>query len=254
MSDDNNNMGTDASRKCYSQTRILVQHVRAGREAKTSHLNLLFNFLSVPAAISRSTMTVLTDHETLELQRKIERLANALVTPEHCDEWKQHFRTDTDLQGIKSLLAQKRARLSYAPLPEWQQNEVTSALAQVETCIQKMEVNHNGQVASHGSNKYCLTTNSSSYVCSVVKESVVAVLNSTLDEVRRGEIFTGPSGSALQAAVVMIDKQDILDAVFQRANLESLNSEITIKKHVVAALAGLVQREMVRSVDSLSGY
>ncbi|KAH0336556.1 hypothetical protein KCU81_g8565, partial [Aureobasidium melanogenum] len=147
-------------------------------------------------------MTVLTDHETLELQRKIERLANALVTPEQCDEWKQHFRTDTDLQGIKSLLAQKRARLSYAPLPEWQQNEVTSALAQV----------------------------------------------------RRGEIFTGASGSALQAAVVMIDKQDILDAVFQRANLEALDSEITIKKHVVAALAGLVQREMVRSVDSLSGY
>ncbi|KAH0259533.1 hypothetical protein KCU91_g15150, partial [Aureobasidium melanogenum] len=175
-------------------------------------------------------MTVLTDHETLELQRKIERLANALVTPEQCDEWKQHFRTDTDLQGIKSLLAQKRARLSYAPLPEWQQNEVTSALAQVETCIQRMEMNHTRQ------------------------ESVVAVLKSTLDQVRRGEIFTGASGSALQAAVVMIDKQDILDAVFQRANLEALDSEITIKKHVVAALAGLVQREMVRSVDSLSGY
>ncbi|KAK6003805.1 hypothetical protein QM012_009576 [Aureobasidium pullulans] len=183
-------------------------------------------------------MTVLTDHETMELQRKIERLANALVTPEQCDEWKQHFRTDTDLQGIKSLLAQKRARLSYVPLPEWQQNEVTSALAQVETCIRRMQVNHT----------------SSSYVCSVVKESVVAVLKSTLDEVRRGEIFNGPSGSALQAAVGMIDKQDILDAVFQRANLEALDSEITIKKHVVAALAGLVQREMVRSVDSLSGY
>ncbi|KAG9643736.1 hypothetical protein KCU64_g11637, partial [Aureobasidium melanogenum] len=75
-----------------------------------------------------------------------------------------------------------------------------------------------------------------------------------LDQVRRGEIFTGASGSALQAAVVMIDKQDILDAVFQRANLEALDSDITIKKHVVAALAGLVQREMVRSVDSLSGY
>ncbi|KAG9598281.1 hypothetical protein KCU97_g4010, partial [Aureobasidium melanogenum] len=130
----------------------------------------------------------------------------------------------TDLQGIKSLLAQKRARLSYAPLPEWQQNEVTSALAQVETCIQRMEI--------------------SSYVCSVVKDSVVAVLKSTLDQVRRGEIFTGASGSALQAAVVMIDKQDILDAVFQRANLEALDSDITIKKHVVAALAGLVQREM----------
>ncbi|KEQ65743.1 uncharacterized protein M437DRAFT_41514 [Aureobasidium melanogenum CBS 110374] len=195
-------------------------------------------------------MTVLTDHETLELQRKIERLANALVTPEQCDEWKQHFRTDTDLQGIKSLLAQKRARLSYAPLPEWQQNEVTSALAQVETCIQRMEMNHTRQVT----NQVFEEVISSSYVCSVVKESVVTILKSTLDQVRRGEIFTGASGSALQAAVVMIDKQDILDAVFQRANLEALDSEITIKKHVVAALAGLVQREMVRSVDSLSGY
>ncbi|KAG9848084.1 hypothetical protein KCU98_g5644, partial [Aureobasidium melanogenum] len=184
-------------------------------------------------------MTVLTDHETLELQRRIERLANALVTSEQCDEWKQHFRTDTDLQGIKSLLAQKRARLSYAPLPEWQQNEVTSALAQSQT---------------KSRSRSRLTEISSSYVCSVVKESVVAVLKSTLDQVRRGEIFTGASGSALQAAVVMIDKQDILDAVFQRANLEALDSEITIKKHVVAALAGLVQREMVRSVDSLSGY
>ncbi|KAH0369263.1 hypothetical protein KCU65_g3498, partial [Aureobasidium melanogenum] len=199
-------------------------------------------------------MTVLTDHETLELQRKIERLANALVTPEQCDEWKQHFRTDTDLQGIKSLLAQKRARLSYAPLPEWQQNEVTSALAQVETCIQRMEMYHTRQVTSQCWKRSRLTENSSSYVCSVVKESVVAVLKSTLDQVRRGEIFTGASGSALQAAVVMIDKQDILDAVFQRANLEALDSEITIKKHIVAALAGLVQREMVRSVDSLSGY
>ncbi|CAD0114241.1 unnamed protein product [Aureobasidium uvarum] len=183
-------------------------------------------------------MTVLTESENQELQRKIERLANALITSDQPDEWKQHFRTDTDLQGIKSLLAQKRARLSYAPLREWQQNEATSALAQVETCIQKMEVNHT----------------SSSYVCSVVKDSVTTVLNTTLEEVRRGEIFTGPSGSALQAAVVMINKQDILDAVFQRANLDALDSEITIKKHVVAALAGLVQREMVRSVDSLSGY
>jgi hypothetical protein len=87
-------------------------------------------------------MTVLADHETQELQRKIEHLANALVTPEQCNEWTQHFRTDTDLQGIKSLLVQKRLRLSYAPLPEWQQSEVTAALAQVEKCIQKMEVNH----------------------------------------------------------------------------------------------------------------
>jgi hypothetical protein len=95
---------------------------------------------------------------------------------------------------------------------------------------------------------------SSSYVCSVVKESVVAVVKSTLDEIRRDEIFTGPSGSALQAAVVMIDRQDVLDTVFQRANLEALDSETAIKKHVVAAVAGLVQREMVKSVDSLSGY
>jgi hypothetical protein len=95
---------------------------------------------------------------------------------------------------------------------------------------------------------------SSSYVCSVVKESVVAVVKSTLDEIRRGEIFAGPSGSALQAAVVMIDKQDVLDTVFQRANLEALDSEVAIKKHVVAAVAGLVQREMIKSVDSLSGY
>jgi hypothetical protein len=95
---------------------------------------------------------------------------------------------------------------------------------------------------------------SSSYVCSVVKESIVSVVKSTLDEIRRGEIFTGPSGSALQAAVVMIDKQDVLDTVFQRANLEAPDSEMAIKKHVVAAVAGLVQREMVKSVDSLSGY
>jgi len=99
-----------------------------------------------------------------------------------------------------------------------------------------------------------LTTNSSSYVWSVVHASVSTVLKSTLDEVRRGEIFTGPSGAALQAAVVMIDQHEVLDAVFQRANLESLDSELAIKKHIVAALAGLVQREMVKSVDSLSGY
>ena len=73
-------------------------------------------------------MTILTDHETQELQCKIERLANALVTPKQCDEWTQHFRTDTDLQGIKSLLAQKLSRLSYAPLPEWQQNEVNHTM------------------------------------------------------------------------------------------------------------------------------
>jgi len=87
-------------------------------------------------------MTVLTDHETQELQCKIERLANALVTPTQCDEWTQHFRTDTDLQGIKSLLAQKRSCLSYAPLPEWQQSEVIGAIAQVETCVERMEASH----------------------------------------------------------------------------------------------------------------
>jgi hypothetical protein len=99
-----------------------------------------------------------------------------------------------------------------------------------------------------------LTTTSSSYISSIVKESVVTVLKSTLDEIRRGELFTGPSGSALQATVMMINQQDILDAVFQRANLEALESEVAIKKHIVAALAGLVQREMVKSVDSLAGY
>lgn len=140
-------MFTDASRKCHRRTRILVQHARTSERSKTPYIHLRSHFLSTSAAIPRPTMTVLTDHETLELQRKIERLANALVTPEQCDEWKQHFRTDTDLQGIKSLLAQKRARLPFAPLPEWQQNEVTLALAQVETCIQRMEVNHNRQVA-----------------------------------------------------------------------------------------------------------
>jgi hypothetical protein len=99
-----------------------------------------------------------------------------------------------------------------------------------------------------------LTMISTSYVCSVVKESVAKVLKSTLDEIKRGELFTGPSGSALQATVMMINQQDILDAVIQRANLEALDSEVAIKKHIVAALAGLVQREMVKSVDSLSGY
>jgi hypothetical protein len=99
-----------------------------------------------------------------------------------------------------------------------------------------------------------LTTTSSSYVSSIVKESVAKVLKSTLDEIRRGELFTGPSGSALQATVMMINQQDIIDAVFQRANLEALDSEVAIKKHIVAALAGLVQREMVKSVDSLAGY
>jgi hypothetical protein len=52
----------------------------------------------------------------------------------------------------------------------------------------------------------------------------------------------------------MIDKQDIFAAVMQRASLEALDSDVSIKKHVVAALAGLLQREMLRSVDSLSGY
>jgi hypothetical protein len=95
-----------------------------------------FQFTSTPK------MTILTEHETQELQRKIEDLASALVTPEQCNEWTQHFRIDTDLQGLKSLLVQKRSRLSYAPLPEWQQNEVIASLARVETCIKRMEVNH----------------------------------------------------------------------------------------------------------------
>ena len=98
-------------------------------------------------------MTVLTDNETQELQRKIERLTNALVTPAQCNEWSQHFRIDTDLQGIKALLSQKRSLLSYSSLPEWQQNEVLASIAQVESCVMRMEVNHTRQVANEGQAK-----------------------------------------------------------------------------------------------------
>lgn len=91
-------------------------------------------------------MTVLTEHETQELQRKIERLSNALATPGQGLEWEKQFRIDTDLQSIKSLLSQKRSCLSYSHLPDWQQNEILAALAQVETCVQKLEDNHARQV------------------------------------------------------------------------------------------------------------
>lgn len=95
---------------------------------------------------------------------------------------------------------------------------------------------------------------SPSYPFSIVKESVEKVLVSTVDEIWKGIIFTGLSGSALQAAVKWVDKKDILDAVYQRASLEALNSEEAIKKHIIAAFAGLVQRELVKSVDSMPGY
>lgn len=87
-------------------------------------------------------MTILTKHETQELQRKIERLSNALATPGQGLEWEQQFHIDTDLQGIKTLLSQKHSYLSYSHLPAWQQNEILAALAQVETCVQKLEENH----------------------------------------------------------------------------------------------------------------
>lgn len=95
---------------------------------------------------------------------------------------------------------------------------------------------------------------SSSCVFSIVKQSVERVLKSTMDEIWKGTIFNGPSGAALQAAVDWIDKKDLLNAVLQRASLEALDSEEAIKKHIVAAFAGLVQREMIKSVDSLPGY
>ena len=88
-------------------------------------------------------MTILTEHETQELQRKIERLSKAIATPGQGLEWEQYFRTDTDLQAIKTLLSQKRSRLSYTHLPDWQQNEVLAALAQAESCLQRVEENHN---------------------------------------------------------------------------------------------------------------
>jgi hypothetical protein len=96
--------------------------------------------------------------------------------------------------------------------------------------------------------------NSPEHVWSVVNASVSKVLKTTIDEIRKGKILTGPSEAVLQTAVEWFDKQEILDVVFQRANLEALDSEEAIKKHIVAAIAGLVQKEMVRSVDSLSGY
>jgi len=96
--------------------------------------------------------------------------------------------------------------------------------------------------------------NSSSHVFSIVKESVEKVLKTTMDEIWKGRIFNGPSGAALQAAVDCIDKKDILTAVYQRASLEALDSEEAIKKHIVAAFAGLVQRELVKSVDNMPGY
>lgn len=102
--------------------------------------------------------------------------------------------------------------------------------------------------------KLCLTINSPEHVWSVVNASVSKVLKTTIDEIRKGKILTGPSEAVLQTAIEWFDKQEILDVVFQRANLEALESEEAIKKHIVAAIAGLVQKEMVRSVDSLSGY
>lgn len=118
-----------------------------------------------------------------------------------------------------------------------------------------MEVKHTRSVATDAvGNLTFVDGDSASSVFSIVEESVTAVINSTLDEIRRGEVLAGAPASALQVAVGMVARQDVLDAVFQRANLEALGSEDAIKKHVVAALASLLQREMMRSIDSLSGY
>jgi hypothetical protein len=90
-------------------------------------------------------MTVLSDQDTSELQHKIESLADTLIGVDGSHEatatpqWREHFRTDTDLQGIKALLAEKRKRLLYISLPAWRLDEATNALAKVETCLQKME-------------------------------------------------------------------------------------------------------------------
>lgn len=147
-----------ASRMRYRKTRIIGQQTRARKISKTkqssSHLLHLSTTYPVPVSASATTsklkMTVLTDNETQELQRKIERLTNALVTPAQCNEWSQHFRIDTDLQGIKALLSQKRSHLLYSSLPEWQQNEMLASIAQVESYVMRMEVNHNRQVANEG--------------------------------------------------------------------------------------------------------
>lgn len=202
-------------------------------------------------------MTVLGEQETTEITRKVEALASTLLVPNESPdgEWKQHFRIDTDLQGIKSLLAEKRTRLPYLHLPNWHQNEVLHALNLVEACVRKMEVKHTRSVVTDAvGNLTFVDGDSASSVFSIVEESVTAVINSTLDEIRRGEVLAGAPASALQVAVGMVARQDVLDAVFQRANLEALGSEDAIKKHVVAALASLLQREMMRSIDSLSGY
>lgn len=202
-------------------------------------------------------MTFLNGQETAEMERKVEALASTLLVPNEFPdgEWKQHFRIDTDLQGIKSLLAEKRTRLPYLHLPDWHQNEVLHALTSLETCVKKMEMKHTRSVATDAvGNLTFVDGDSAFYDFSVVKESVTAVMNSTLDEIRRGEVLAGAPASALQVAVGMVARQDILDAVFQRANLEALGSKVAIKKHVVAALASLLQREMMRSIDGLSGY
>ncbi|THY36170.1 hypothetical protein D6D01_00698 [Aureobasidium pullulans] len=185
-------------------------------------------------------MTVLGEQETTEITRKVEALASTLLVPDESPdgEWKQHFRIDTDLQGIRSLLTEKRTRLPHLHLPDWHQNEVLHALTLVEMCVKKMEMKHTRSVATDAvGNLTFVDGDGASYVFSVVKESVTAVMNSTLDEIRRGEVLAGAPASALQIAVGMVARQDILDAVFQRANLEALGSEVAIKKHVVAALA-----------------
>jgi hypothetical protein len=82
---------TDASRKCCRK-RVTSQYMRRFDHSKT--LPLHYIYISYPASFeftSTPKMTVLTEHETQELQRKIERLATALVTPEQCNEWTQHF-------------------------------------------------------------------------------------------------------------------------------------------------------------------
>ncbi|THX48501.1 hypothetical protein D6D06_09067 [Aureobasidium pullulans] len=192
------------------------------------------------------------------MERKIEVLASTVLVPNETPDgqWRQFFRIDTDLQGIKSLLAEKRTRLPDLHLPDWHQNEVLHALTSLETCVEKMEMEHTRSIATDAvGNMTFVDGDSASYDFSVVvKESVTAVMNSTLDEIRRGEVLAGAPASALQVAVGMVARQDVLDAVFQRANLEALGLEVAIKKHVVAALASLLQREMMRSIDSLSGY
>ncbi|TIA00354.1 hypothetical protein D6C82_04564 [Aureobasidium pullulans] len=218
-------------------------------------VNSLSTYLTYSATQPPVAMTVLGEQETTEITRKVEALASTLLVPNESPggEWKQHFRIDTDLQGIKSLLAEKRTRLPYLHLPDWHQNEVLHALNLVEACVKKMEVKHTRSVATDAvENLTFVDGDSASSVFSIVEESVTAVINSTLDEIRRGEVLAGAPASALQVAVGMVARQDVLDAVFQRANLEALGSEVAIKKHVVAALASLLQREMMRSIDGWS--